>query len=144
MYSSIPPRLRGTLRSTLVFGWVLVLCAGVASVLPDEPGAPRDLADAIFTVFGALLAASAAASAIGVVTDRYRVEWVAAWCAAAGATPHIFASWMEVAVRTLDADQALYPSALLVFLILRAQFCAAHAAKLRARHETTGSIHVAE
>lgn len=140
MYSALPTRLKAGIRLSLVGAWMLVFASGIASALPGGSGPASALGSIVSAASGAVVALASAASAVGVIADRYRIEWVAAWCAAAGVTPYLVASWMEVATGALDADQALYSSALLAFLILRAQFCAAHAAKLRAMHVDTGGV----
>jgi hypothetical protein len=113
----------------LALAWFAVAAGGLSSVLfaDREP---------VVDAFGIAGVVTATVAGLGVVFDRYRWEWVAAWFTAAAMTPYVFGAWGLVAERGPRVlSTAFLLTALVAFFALRALMCAAHAAKLRAIHE---------
>lgn len=144
MYSATPLPQRALIRITLTVIWVLILFGGVTSLFFNTSTAISELGSTMAMISGSITAVAGAIAALGVAGGRYRYEWAAAWAAAAGMIPYIFASWVDVCLNHLETDQALYSTAAWVFMILRTQECSAHAAKLRALHEGVGPTHAAQ
>lgn len=144
MFSSMPRWNRIWIRATLTLAWLLVAAAGVAMWFDTPMTIVREVGETVTDSAGLAMAAAALVAAIGVCFDRYRLEWAASWFAATAIVPYVITVWWLVFTESGSrTTQAFFMSALLVLITLRAQFCAAHAAKLRTMHEeTTGSIHV--
>ncbi len=133
----IPPRWRIVLRTTRAVLYLLVLAAGVAGVVWQ----PRTIAGTIgepLTYWWAILAATGSIIALaGVVADRWHLESVAVWPAAGGMIGYAVSLWGIVATgEQTRVTQACVVSALVVALAYRGLELAAHAAKLRAHHES--------
>lgn len=142
MFSTMPKWNRVWIRCTLSLAWLLIAVAGVAMWFDTPMTIVREVGETVTNSAGLALAAASGVAAFGVVADRYRFEWSAAWFAAAAIVPYVITVWWLVFTESGSrTTQALFMSALLVFITLRAQFCSAHAAKLRMLHKetTTGS-----
>lgn len=132
MYGGLPPRARRAVKVALSASWLLGAFAGVSAVILS-PVAIIEEVGIVGTLFsGGLLAATALTAAAGVITDRYRLEWVASWGAASALVPYLITVWAlvltEAAWRT---TQAFLVTSLLAFFLSRGAICSAHAAKLR-------------
>lgn len=130
MYSSLPRRQRFLIRGALALAWSLVALSGVTTLMF---GADAFLQD----IFGLVVVATSVLAAVGVATNRYRWEWVSAWFAAGGIVPYIVAAIADAYQGGPEhLPMVFLLAALAAFFSSRALHCAAHAAKLRAQHET--------
>lgn len=103
-----------------------------------------ELGTVVSSGWGLILATAAIVAGVGVATNRYRIEWPAAWFAASGLSIYAITLWWIVFTGgTSGLTQAFMVSAAVLFMVTRALFCAAHAAKLRTIHSgETGPTHV--
>lgn len=132
MFSAFPPRLRLSVRITLTAAWLFVAGGGLSFLMVSATNTLQDIA-------GAAVVATAILAAYGAAFNRYRWEWVSAWFASASMVPYILSGVGDA----LNGDSqqlssAFLLSALAAFFALRAQMCAAHAAKLRGQHRPQG------
>lgn len=144
MLSGMPRRNRIGIRISLTTAWMLVGAAGIAMWFDTPMTIVREVGETVTDSAGLAMGAAAFVAALGTALDRYRLEWSAAWFAAMSIVPYVITVWWLVFSESGSrTTQAFFMSALLVFIVLRAQLCAAHAAKLRALHrETTGSVNM--
>lgn len=144
MLSSYPRRDRILLRATLASAWALVALGGVAAIFFTPTTIENELGTYLTYVWGGIAAIASIVAAIGVLADRYRLEWAAAWFAGGGLAVYAGVVWWLVATgNQTRLTQALLVSALILHTAYRALSCAAHARKLRAEHLTdSGAINV--
>lgn len=145
MFSTLPGRYPILIRSSLSSAWLLLSLCGVSAVLSSPRALVVELGTLITYGWGAVLAVAALIAAIGVVANRYRWEWSAAWFATSGLSAYALTMWWLVFTGgTAMVTHAAVVSGATMFTVTRALFCAAHAAKLRAIHSgETGPTHVA-
>lgn len=87
----------------------------------------------VTTVTGSLI------SMVGVVANRYRVEWVASYMVGAGIASYAVLYWyLSFDVGNQFAIHALFSTALLFAVYYRSTELASHAAKLRAQFFALG------
>jgi Na+/H+ antiporter NhaD/arsenite permease-like protein len=135
MFSHLPPRQRVYVRSALSLAWAMAALGGFSSLLLS-PIWPLDALAVTGRVAGVILSIMALMAAMGVATNRYRVEWVAAWFSATALAPYTLVFWYSVFSTDLARmSSAFLLTALLCFFVTRAIMCSAHAARLRLLHE---------
>lgn len=144
MLSSLPPRHQTYIRAALTAAWCLIALGGGTAVLYSPLTIVSELGTIIVYAWGTITMIAGLVAGIGVAADRYRVEWAAAWFAASGLSVYMSTLWWLVfAGETTRLTQAFIVTAAILFMVTRALFCAAHAAKLRAIHSgETGGIDV--
>lgn len=144
MYSSLSRRDQMAVRSTLTVAWLLAAGGGMSAIAFSPNTIVSELGTIITTIWAVTVTVASVVALLGVVFDRYRLEWVSSWFAFMGLMPYVATIWWIVTTGELTRlTQAFMMTSLLVFMILRAEFCAAHAAKLRTMHTTeTGGIRV--
>jgi len=141
MYSGLPPRERRAVQASLVAGWLSATGAGVSAALNPTSVTLMSMGPFIAAIMGAMLGVSAVVAVVGVVAQRYRLEWVAAWTAAAGFVPYSITIWSLTITENVSWLTAAFISTVaLAFYVSRAVLCAAHAAKLRIVHEASETI----
>lgn len=132
MFSGLPPRQRALIRTTLSGAWLLVAAGGLSAVATEPAGIPQDF-------FGLAVVVTSFFAAAGVIFNRYRWEWVSSWFAAASMTPYVLAAVADTFRHgPQNLSSVFLLTALAAFFVSRALMCAAHAAKLRARHADPG------
>jgi len=136
MFSGFPPHIRRMLKTSLSSAWLLSAGAGLSALSPAVD--VRELGPIWTVLFGGMLAGTAIVAAVGILANRYRWEWAAAWGAAASVAPYVIVLWAATIMDAGKSSQAFLATSLLAFFITRALFCAAHAARQRiaARMET--------
>ena len=123
-------------KAVLASAWGLSAAAGISTMLMPTSPALSALGEPWAIGSGIALFISTLVAAVGVATARYRWEWVAAWLAAASLVPYTFTVWgLVIAVAPDRMTAALLTTSLVMFYVLRALLCAAHAAKLREVHK---------
>lgn len=136
MYSGLPRRQRRLVKVTLAAAWVLAGAGGLSAIIVSPNTIVAELGILVVFGWGSIAAVSSVIAALGVLFKRYRWEWWASWFASAGIVPYVGTVWWLVfAGETTRLTQAFLVSSLMAFFALRAQLCAAHAAKLRVMHE---------
>lgn len=126
MYQSKPDRI------SLTIAWTLTGLGGGAAILWTPSTIENEIGTLLALLWGAVTFVGGLAAAAGVALDRYRIEWIAAWVAAAGVGPYAGSLWFLIfAGAHTRAAQALLITALLVHSVTRALRCAAHADRLR-------------
>jgi hypothetical protein len=135
MFSHLPPRQRTFVRVALSSAWGMSALAGASSLIV-APGWTLGVLAVTTVIAGIALASMASLAALGVILNRYRMEWVAAWFSAAAFAPHVLAYWYSVFAVDLERlSPAFLMTALVGFYMSRAIMCAAHAERLRLLHE---------
>ncbi len=130
MYSGLPTRSRRTIKTTLSLAWLLVGAGGFVTIF-----IPYAFFREGMSVFGATLALASVVAALGVALGQYRWEWIAAWVAGMMLSPSVVTTWALVIGEGQPLlERAFFLTSLFVFLVLRAELCAAHAEKLREVH----------
>lgn len=141
MYSGLPPRERRAVQASLVVGWLSATGAGLSAALNPTSVTLATMGSVIAAIMGVMLAASAVVATVGILAQRYRLEWVAAWVAAAGFVPYSITIWSLTVTENSSWFTAAFISTVsLSFYVSRALLCAAHAAKLRIVHEASETI----
>lgn len=134
MFSSIPPGPRGRLQAVIVAAWgAFAVSGGMAIVFPPGPET-RGWASLPILMFGSMMLSAGVFAAVGVLADRYRWEWVAAWLGGLAYAPLAVLEIVEV-IRS-GSGQSWTLALALAFVVLlypltRAQWCSGHASKLR-------------
>lgn len=136
MYSLLPRPWKIAVKTTISSAWGLLGLGGAyAAIFPTEP-LIADWGPAIPLVWGIALAVAATMAIYGLLFDRYRWEWVAAWIGGAALAPYVVTVWWLWSVGAHDRFvSAVFLTGFLVCVMSRAVSCAAHAAKLRQDHE---------
>lgn len=141
MYSGLPSRERRAVQASLVAGWLSATGAGLSAALNPTSMTLLTMGPVIAVLMGSVLTVSAIIALVGVIGSRYRLEWVAAWMAAAGFVPYSITIWsLTVTENTSWLTAAFISTVSLAFYVSRAFLCAAHAAKLRIVHEASETI----
>jgi hypothetical protein len=135
MYSHLPPRQRVLIRTLLALMWASSALSGMAVLIAPTP-ASLEVLGLLRNTAGAVLTLTATLGAIGVATNRYRIEWVASWFSAAALVPYTMAFWYSVFEVSFErATSAFLLTALVFCFVYRAASCSAHAQRLRDMHE---------
>lgn len=128
MYSALRPRDRFLVKGTLALAWGMVAAGGMSSIVYVDHELLTD-------IFGGIATTMSLIAMAGVIMNRYRWEWVAAWFTSAAVVPYALDSWRRAIENGPDnLPTAFLLTALIAFFALRALLCSAHAAKLRAIH----------
>lgn len=139
MFSGLPRRHQTRVRASVAVAWALSAAAGLSAAVAPEQGFPLGVEAAFVT--GIALVVCAGAAAIGVMINRYRLEWVSAWLAAGSIVPLTVVLWAIAITQSLSfLSDALFVTSLLAFFLSRAALCAAHAAKLREAHDQSIAV----
>lgn len=134
MYSGIPLRQRLVVQGSLVIAWTLIALGGLSAITASPNTITAELGWIIW-LSGVVLIAASVTAAVGVITGRYVLEWLASWVGAAATAPYLVTVWALTFTDTWTRSmQAFLVSALVAFLVNRGTLCAAHAAKLREIH----------
>lgn len=129
MYSGLPTWNRRLVKFALSSAWLMVAGGGLSSIMFIDREVLTDL-------FGAIATTMSLIAMAGVITNRYRWEWVAAWFTSAAVVPYSLDAWrLAIEQGPEHLPTAFLLTALIAFFAMRALLCAAHAAKLRAIHE---------
>ncbi len=141
MYAGLPKRERRAVQIALALGWAFATASGLSASLNPTSRVLLEMGPGIAVPAGALLAISSVVGVLGVVTGRYRFEWVAGWLAAAAAVPYAATVWsLTITVNSSWVTAACNATVALVFYASRALLCAAHAAKLRQQHRASVTL----
>jgi len=141
MYSGLPPRERRAVQAALVAGWFSATGAGITAAVNPTSQTLTEMGPIIAAIMGISLSISAVVAMVGVLGNRYRLEWVAAWVSAAGFVPYSITIWSLTITENISwLTAAFISTTALSFFVSRALLCAAHAAKLRIVHETSETI----
>ena len=136
MYSTLPPKQRRYVLITLSLYWLLVAAGGSTSIVFEPNRITESMGEYTTNAWGTVVLISGLAAVVGVTFRRYRIEWIAAWMAAAGISPYVLAIWWLVADgEPFRLTQGFMMTALLVSFLKRATSCSAHAAKMRELHK---------
>ena len=136
MYSTLPPKQRRYVLITLSLYWLLVAAGGSTSIVFEPNRITESMGEYTTNAWGTVVLISGLAAVVGVTFRRYRIEWIAAWMAAAGISPYVLAIWWLVADgEPFRLTQGFMMTALLVSFLKRAMSCSAHAAKMRELHK---------
>lgn len=132
---AIPPRWRWVLRLVRGLLYVTVAGFGVSSIVFT----PRTIAGTVgepLTYWWASLAIlGSVICVIGVVSNRYRVEWIGTWPAAGASFMYALTVWgFVINEEYTRLAQSFVALGLFVTLSYRGLELAAHAAELRAYH----------
>lgn len=134
MYSHLPPRQQRNIRASLTVAWGLSGLAGASSLAYGTHA--FDLLAVTAGIAAVSLIAMATIAGVGTALNRYRMEWVAAWFAAAALAPYTLVYWYSVfSVDLGRMSSGFLLTALLAFFVSRAIMCSAHAERLRLMHE---------
>lgn len=141
MYNQMPPRHRKRYRIVLTLGWLFATMGGI-STLVFEPIVLAVVEDNLRHLAGLGLAVTAASAAVGVIVNRYRIEWVSAWFAAALVAPLTGVYWWTA----ITSNSGRFPvtfmlTSLICFFVLRALACSAYAEVLRDLHRMEKKVH---
>ena len=143
MFTNMTLRHQAIIRSTLTLAWLTAAGSGLSALIFSPRTIIYELGAVLTMSSGALCLVFSLIAAFGVAFNRYRFEWFASWMAAAGIAPYLLSVWAFVFTGSpTRLTQAFMLTSLLVFMVLRAEFCAVHAQKLRTNHKDTGAINV--
>jgi len=138
-FRDLPAPYPGRLRTILALCWAWLMSAGVGAFLFTPRTIEGTLGTTLTYAVASLVFAGSVAAFLGVVTNRYRIEWVATWAVGSGLVAYVATVWWLVGAETLSRwTQASAVSALLFFVMFRAEELAAHAERLRATHPEVG------
>ena len=141
MYSGLPAPQRRALQASIVAGWVCAVGSGVAAITLPYSVVLAEMGPVVAAIMGSVLALTSIIATVGVVLNRYRLEWVASWIAAAAFVPYSITIWsLTVTINAHWLTAAFISTVALAFFVSRAAQCAAHAAKLRVVHEASATI----
>lgn len=130
----LPRRNRRQVKTSVSTSWGFAVVAGLAVVANSPVTVIPELGLWGTIISGGTLAAAGLLAAVGVISNRYRLEWLAAWVAAASLAPYLVVVWAVTLLDPTRLNQAGLVAALVGFIITRAMLCAAHAEKLRVVH----------
>lgn len=135
MYNQMPPKYRKRYRVALTIGWLLAAGAG-ASTLIVEPLLLAGIESYLRYAAGAGLVTFATLAGLGVMLNRYRLEWSAAWFSASVIAPFTgIYLWSAVSAAPGRWPVTFLLASLLAFFVSRAFACSAYAEVLRELHE---------
>lgn len=135
MLSTIPKRYSVPIHAAVSAAWIFAALSGLGAIVLSPLTIVSKLGEIVLYGCGAVTAAASLLAAFGVVANRYRIEWAASWFAACGLSPYAVTLWWLVfSGEWTRLTQASVVSAAILFMVSRALYCAAHAAKLRAIH----------
>lgn len=136
MYSSFTVQDRVAIKTALAIAWGFSVIAGVGGIFLTPNTVAQELGWVIPLLCGVITLASSFAAALGVIFDKYQIEWVAAWFAASGMFAYVVTVWYLVFSGTpTRLQQAANLTSLLFFYIYRITSCSANARKQRTIHE---------
>lgn len=131
MFTALSPRYRAQVRFALAASWLFSACAGAVAVIGTPSHVVDDWGPLRYVWAGSLVVAGVVAAS-GVIFNKYRWEWGAAWFASAAATPYAMGIWVLSFYGEPDRmTGAFFLTSLIAMTITRALLCAAHAEKLR-------------
>jgi len=136
MYSTFPKKDELLIRSGLASAWGFLAVSGAGGVFfpPSSITAQAGAMPQVITA-GVLLVASLVA-VISILWKKWRLEWIAAYFAAAGLAVYVFAVWTIVFTdQPSRLQQAASLTALIGFACYRIAACRAHAKQVRKTHE---------
>ena len=144
MLSIYPRRYRISLRIALVAAWLFAAIGGFGMIVLSPLTIVSELGGIAIYAAGAIGLAFSLIATWGVAVDRYRFEWAPAWMAASGFSVYGATLWWLVfSGEWTRLTQASVVTAAILFMMSRALFCAAHAARLRSLHSgDTGNLDV--
>lgn len=123
------------MQASLVAGWLASTGTGLSAALNPTSATLVQMGPLWATVMGAGVAIASLVAAYGIIVNEYRLEWVAAWVAAAAFVPYVVTVWsLTVLMNASWLTAAFITTTALAFFVSRALLCAAHAAKLRVVH----------
>lgn len=135
MYSSFPKQDRIRIKLALALAWSFVMFGGLAGIVTAksveaELGFWIPFAGSfIVSIFGAV-------AVLGIVLNRYWLEWVAAWFVSGGVFVYALYIWyITIASGSFKFQGAALLTALLFFFAYRIVACSAHARKQRLIHK---------
>lgn len=142
--TTVPKRYSLPIRLAVTAAWLLTLVGGIGAIVLSPLTIVSKLGELLLYGCGAITALASLFAAFGVAANFYRIEWPASWFAASGLSPYVVTLWWLVfSGEWTRLTQACVVSAAILFMVSRALYCAAHAAKLRAIHSgETGGINV--
>ena len=135
MYSGFNRKSQIYIRGSLVFVWVCIAAGALGGLILTPVTIASELG--VIAEFSALVAlVCSLAATYGILRNRYRFEWVAAWLAGAGVAPYCFGLWGLVIFGGVPTrlQQAAYITALFGFTLHRAISCSVYAKRLRDLH----------
>jgi|SRR6478736_4516555 len=143
MFTHLPKSSQVLLRIALSGAWFFSMLAGLSAVVFLSPVNDAGFLFEARVVAGISLTVATAFATVGVAFNRYRMEWVSSWFAAAGFTPYITLYW-SVVPDNIDGTLpvAFLMMSLVTFYAFRGVSGGAHAARLREIHKKaeTGPI----
>lgn len=136
MYSSFPKRDRVAIKAALSSAWAFTAVSGVGGIFLSPNTVQAELGPHFPVISAMLLVISSLGAILGVLINRYQIEWVAAWFAAAGLLAYAITVWALVFSSTpTRLQQAGAITSLMFFYVYRIVMCSAHARKQRKVHE---------
>jgi hypothetical protein len=141
MYSSFARQDRVAIRSTLTAAWAFISLSGLGGLLTPNIALTSDIAQVIALVANFMLAVFGFFAGVGVVSNRYWIEWFAAWFTSGGIFAFAMLSWYFFFIERFPAllQNSSLLTGLLLFSIFRIVSCAAHARKQRQIFELSKS-----
>jgi hypothetical protein len=134
-FRDLPAPYPTRLRVTLAACWAALVSGGVGAFFFTPRTIEGTIGSTLTYTWASLVLVGAVAALLGVAFNRYRIEWVATWFVSSGLVAYVGTVWWLVGAETLTRwTQASMVTALLGFVMFRAEELAAHAAKLRATH----------
>lgn len=136
MFSSFPRKDRLAFKATLSLAWTFSLVSGLGGMFLVPSTVESELGPHFTVISAVVLFVSSLGAVLGVVGNRYEVEWVSAWFAAAGQLAYVVVVWYLVFSTTpTRLQQAGALTSLVLFYVYRIVSCSAHARKQRQVHE---------
>lgn len=141
MHSGLPAKHRRWVITALASAWALSGAAGISAVIASPNTIIAELGRPITLALGILLISATTVAVVGVVAQRYWLEWVASWGSSVALMPYLVTVWaLAITGETTRMTQGFLVTSLLAFYLYRSASCAAHAAKLRIAHEASTAI----
>ena len=136
MYAALPPAWRWRMKATLSLAWGLISGGGIAAICAAPNSVVREWGPIPLGIGALVLVIAGVLAILGLVLNRYRWEWLAAWLAGIIFSPYVVTIWyLEFTSPANRLTAAFFNTALLVCILSRSFSCAAHAAKLREMHQ---------
>lgn len=131
----IPKRWRLLLQAARAATYLGVAAMGITGLVWQPTTIAAAIGQPLTYWWTGLSTVGALVAMIGVLVDRYRIEWVAIWPAIGGTVAYAATVWGIVAEgQPTRSAQACAITTLTLALIVRAIHLAAHAAQLREEH----------
>lgn len=134
--SEYPQRWQTSIRAARFLFYASAAAVGASGLFLTPETLIAAAGEPLTAFWSGLMLAGGMVGMLGVAQNRYRIEWLATWPLSGGSLAYAATVWMLVAAGShTRATQAFALTALGLALACHGLTLAAHAAKLRLKHE---------